>query len=110
MNQKEIATKLKKLRRDDLIWIIAKMDGRSSGRYLDDVLLDLQCRNNCKRMKEADTQWNLYIEKTKQYKELMGTVMAQGIDNIPPNTLTRVSVLGREALAAYDRWKKLSKV
>lgn len=109
MNQKEIATKLKKFRRDDLIWIIAKMDGRSSGRYLNDVLLDLQCRNNCKRMKEADTQWDLYIEKMKQYKELMDTVKTQGVDNIPPNALTRASALGREALAAYNRWKKLSK-
>lgn len=110
MNQKEIATKLKKLSRDDLIWIIADMDSRSLGRYLDDALLEWQRKNMYKRMKEADAQLDLYIEKTKQYKELMDAAMAQGVDNIPPNTLTRASALGREALAAYNRWKKLINV
>lgn len=110
MNQKEIAAKLKKFSKDDLIWIIAEMDSRSLGHYLDDALLDLQRKNEHKRMKEADAQLALYIEKTKQYKELMDTVMAQGVDNIQSNTLTRASALGRGALAAYNRWKKLIKV
>lgn len=110
MNQKEIATKLKKLSRDDLIWIIAEMDSRTLGRCLDDALLEWQRKNMRKRMKEADAQLDLYIEKTEQYKELMDAAFAQGVDNIPPDTLVRASALGRESLAAYNRWKNLINV
>ena len=108
MTQSDVAATLKTLSKKDLIWIVTEMDSRSFTHSLCSVLLDLEARNARRRMEEANAQFALYVEKMKQYEDLVDMALTQGVDNVPPNTLTRASALGREALAARDRWKKLS--
>ena len=112
MVRKSVTTeRLKRLSKDDLIWIIDRILQmcclQNGEHYLLRALSDLEYEKERRRQDEADRYLAISIQKRKEFSELLAPYDGMKIIDIPREVILKADELQKEVAAAEQKWSKL---
>lgn len=105
------ADRLRRLSKDDLIWVINRllqMGWLQNGEhYLLRALSELECEKERQRQDEADRYLSISLEKRKEFAAVLAPYDGMKFLDIPRDVLLRADALQKEAVEAEKKWCKL---
>lgn len=108
---KKVMARLRKLSKEDLLWVIEQMCARSLDNclyYLSCALSDLEYNREIQRIDEADKYAKLSTKKRLEYIDLMAPYAGKPFGEIPLDVLSKGARLIKEAQAADKKYLQLS--
>ena len=99
--------KLKKLSKDDLIWIITRMSSFGQGYYLEEALRSLELLKNEKKYNKADELAKKSLQYRQEYIDLLTPYDGKPIKDIPYSILEKASDAMEKAQKLDKQWARL---
>lgn len=99
--------KLKKLSKDDLIWIITRMSSFGQGYYLEEALRSLELLKNEEKYNKADELAKKSLQYRKEYIDLLAPYDGKPIKDIPYSVVKKASDALQKAQTLDKQWAKL---
>ena len=108
---KTLKARLRKLSKEDLLWVIERMCAHkldNSPYYLNCALSDLECDKELQKINDADRYAKLAYRERTEYIELLKSFEGKNLSEIPLDAVKKAERLRKEAAVADKQWAKLS--
>ena len=99
--------KLKKLSKDDLIWIITRMSSFGQGYFLEEALRSLYLMKSEQKYKKADEIAKESLQYRQEYIDLLAPYDGKPIKDIPYSVVKKASDALQKAQKLDKQWAKL---
>ena len=99
--------RLKKLSKDDLIWIITRMSSFGQGYYLEEALRSLELLKNEEKYNKADELSKKSLQYRQEYIDLLAPYDGKPIKDIPYSILEKASDAMEKAQKLDKQWARL---
>lgn len=99
--------KLKRLSKDDLIWIISRMSSFGQEYFLDEAILSLEYKKEKEKLDKADEINEKAYQHLMEYIDLMSPYGGKKISEIPLDILEKASKAIEQAKKLDDQWNRL---
>ena len=108
-SSKQVASKLRKLSKEDLIWCILEMEKYTLGfPSISSILSDLEHKKNMDNINRCEKLAKQAHEKWMAYNDLITPYVGKPIIEVPKQVFDQAVELLREAEAADKEWFRLS--
>ena len=106
---KETADRLRKLCKEDLIWVILEMEKHNLGYpSIPSILSDLEYKKTMDNIERCKKLERKAYEKTMAYYDLLVPYEGKSLSEIPQSIFDKATKLLQEAEAADKEWFRLS--
>ena len=99
--------KLKKLSKDDLIWIITRMSSFGQGYFLEEALRSLELMKSEQKYNKADEIAKKSFQYRQEYIDLLAPYDGKPIKDIPYSVVKKASDALEKAQKLDKQWEKL---
>lgn len=99
--------KLKKLSKDDLIWIITRMSSFGQGYYLEEALRSLELLKSDQKYNKADEIAKESMQHRQEYIDLLAPYDGKPIKDIPYSVVKKASDALEKAQKLDKQWARL---
>ena len=99
--------KLKKLSKDDLIWIITRMSSFGQGYFLEEALRSLELMKSEQKYKKAEEIAKESLQYRQEYIDLLAPYDGKPIKDIPYSVVKKASDALQKAQILDKQWAKL---
>lgn len=99
--------KLKKLSKDDLIWIITRMSSFGQGYFLEEALRSLELMKSEQKYKKAEEIAKESLQYRQEYIDLLAPYDGKPIKDIPYSVVKKASDALQKAQKLDKQWARL---
>ena len=99
--------KLKKLSKDDLIWIITRMSSFGQGYFLEEALRSLELMKSEQKYKKAEEIAKESLQYRQEYIDLLAPYDGKPIKDIPYSVVKKASDALEKAQKLDKQWARL---